>query len=143
GFILQGLRRDFRTGTAIVLSAFLFGFLHVLLSLFQQLFNATLLGLLIGLLAVRSRSLLPGIVFHAINNALALLVGAAIAGELGGGFAPRLFRDAENGLYHGGIVVVGALATAALVVALARSREPTNPPEGRREPSEVSESPAA
>ena len=48
----------------------MFGFLHVLLSLFQQLFNATLLGIVLGLLAVRSRSILPGIVFHFLNNAL-------------------------------------------------------------------------
>ncbi len=50
----------------------MFGFLHVLLSLFQQLFNATLLGIVLGLLAVRSRSILPGIVFHFVNNALAV-----------------------------------------------------------------------
>ncbi len=31
----------------------MFGFLHVLLSLFQQLFNATLLGVVLGLLAVQ------------------------------------------------------------------------------------------
>src|SRR5690606_34665670 len=104
GFILQGLRRDYRGAAAVVLSAFLFGFLHVLLSLFQQFFNATLLGLLLGLLAIRSNSLLPVLVFHAINYALALFVGAIIAGELGESIAPRLFRDAENGLYHEGWV---------------------------------------
>jgi len=51
GFILSGLEREHRTGSAILLSALMFGFLHVLLSLFQQLFNATLLGLVLGLLA--------------------------------------------------------------------------------------------
>ena len=54
GFILSGLESAHRRWTAIVLSAFLFGFLHVLLSLFQQFFNATLLGLVLGLMAVRS-----------------------------------------------------------------------------------------
>src|SRR5208337_363721 len=70
GFILAGLQRGHGTGTAIILSALLFGFLHVLLSLFQQLFNAALLGLVLGLLAVRSRSIVPGILFHFINNGL-------------------------------------------------------------------------
>src|SRR5262249_23566303 len=58
GFILSGLERQHRTRSAILLSALMFGFLHVLLSLFQQLFNATLLGIVLGLLAVRSRSIL-------------------------------------------------------------------------------------
>ena len=53
----------------------MFGFLHVLLSLFQQLFNATLLGIVLGLLAVRSRSILPGILFHFLNNAIAVARG--------------------------------------------------------------------
>lgn len=122
GFILQGLRRDFRLAPAIILSAFLFGFLHVLLSLFQQLFNATLLGLLLGLLAVRSNSLLPGIIFHAINNALALLVGAVIAGELGTGISGRLFRDSTEGLYHEGWLILGAVATIVLMALLYRSK---------------------
>ena len=60
GFILSGLDKSYETGTAVVLSALLFGFLHVLLSLFQQLFGSTLLGLVIGLIAIRSGSLWPG-----------------------------------------------------------------------------------
>ena len=56
-----------------MLSALLFGFLHVLLSLFQQSFGATLLGLVIGLIAVKTRSLWPGVLFHFINNALGVL----------------------------------------------------------------------
>jgi sodium transport system permease protein len=107
-----------------VLSALLFGFLLVLMSLFQQLFNATLLGLVLGLLAVRSASLLPGIVFHAINNGLALVVGAVAAGELGSRVAPWLFRDAGQGLYHGVWVGVGAVVSVVLIAALWRDRAP-------------------
>ncbi len=84
GFILSGLEREHRTRSAILLSALMFGFLHVLLSLFQQLFNATLLGIVLGLLAVRSRSILPGIVFHFLNNALAVVArpgGHCLAGR--------------------------------------------------------------
>ena len=75
GFILSGLERQHRTRSAILLSALMFGFLHVLLSLFQQLFNATLLGIVLGLLAVRSRSIWPGILFHFLNNSLAVSQG--------------------------------------------------------------------
>ena len=61
----------------------MFGFLHVLLSLFQQLFNATLLGIILGLLAVRSRSILPGILFHFLNNAIAVARGYWVTGSTG------------------------------------------------------------
>ena len=88
GFILSGLEHQHRTRSAILLSALMFGFLHVLLSLFQQLFNATLLGVVLGLLAVRSRSILPGIVFHFINNALAVALGLRGSCTVGGGRRP-------------------------------------------------------
>ena len=134
GFILSGLLRDYRRFTAIVLSAVLFGFLHVLLSFFQQLFNATLLGLVLGLLAVSSGSLLPGIVFHAIHNSLALLVGAASAGELGGRLVPLLFRDPARGLYHGYWTALGAVLAIAQLGLLVRRGRPDRPAE--REPAQ-------
>jgi sodium transport system permease protein len=126
GFILSGLRRNYRSGTAILLSAFLFGFLHVLLSLFHQLFNATLLGIVLGLLAVRSRSLLPGIVFHVANNALAVALGGLAAGRFGQSAAVWLFRNQSQGLYHVHWVVLGGLIAAALMVVLLRDAGTTS-----------------
>jgi sodium transport system permease protein len=121
GFILSGLKRDYRVSSAILLSAFLFGFLHVLLSLFQQLFNSTLLGIVLGLLAVRSRSLLPGIVFHVINNGLAL--GLGVIAESGGSWpiVGVIFRDPAQGLYYWYWVTLGCLAAATLLWFLARN----------------------
>ena len=126
GFILSGLQGEYRTRTAILLSAFLFGFLHVLLSLFQQLFNATLLGIVLGYLAVQSGSILPGILFHAINNGLALLMSRVIGGG-NSGLARALYRDVPRGLYHGHWVVLGAACTASLLYLLAR-QTPAKPP---------------
>jgi sodium transport system permease protein len=71
GFILSGLLRRVSPATAIVLSAFLFGFFHINP---QQLLPATILGCVLGLIATRSGSLLPGILFHVTNNASALLM---------------------------------------------------------------------
>src|SRR5262249_58815422 len=79
GFILSGLEHQHRTRSAILLAALLFGFLHVLLSLFQQLFNATLLGVVLGMLAVRSRSILPVIVFHFFNNAIGVVLNSVVS----------------------------------------------------------------
>jgi len=118
GFILSGLEHQRRTRSAIILSAFMFGFLHVLLSLFQQLFNATLLGVVLGLLAVRSKSLLPGIVFHFVNNAWAIVLPRLIGDPR---FAPLLgvlYRRPEEGLYQPIWVVLSVLASVGLVYYL-------------------------
>jgi sodium transport system permease protein len=118
GFILSGLEDQRRTRSAILLSALMFGFLHVLLSLYQQLFNATLLGIVLGLLAVRSGSLLPGILFHFLNNALAVTQGARISRLESAGLVSWLYRNAAEGLYHGIWIALGVLVSAILLFYL-------------------------
>jgi sodium transport system permease protein len=118
GFILSGLQSGRRTRSAIALSALLFGLLHVFLSLFQQFFNAAILGVLIGLLAVRSRSLWPGVVFHAVNNGMAVATGAWIVLLQRKGTAGWIYRDPENGLYHIPWIVLGMVVVGALVLHL-------------------------
>ena len=70
GFVLSGLARGGRLAIAIAISSMMFGVVHMIP---QQVFNATLVGLLIGLIAVHSRSLFPGIVFHFLTNAIAVV----------------------------------------------------------------------
>jgi sodium transport system permease protein len=123
GFILTGLQYGHSTRSAILLSALLFGFLHVLLSLFQQLFNATLLGIVLGLLAVRSRSLLPGILFHFLNNGMAVLLGHWVSSPSGQRIASWLYRDADKGLYHWWLVVLGGLCSMVLLAILNRGAD--------------------
>jgi sodium transport system permease protein len=118
GFILTGLEHGHKARTAIVMSAVLFGFMHALVSLYQQLFNATLLGVVLGLLAVKSRSILPGIVFHMINNALAVLIGVWLANESSRRVAPWLFRAPSEGLYQWWVVALGAVVSGALLTVL-------------------------
>jgi sodium transport system permease protein len=67
GFILAGLRRRFRPWLAILLSSSLFALYHF--NVFQ-LVPAFCLGLVLGLLAVRSGSVLPGMLFHLLHNGL-------------------------------------------------------------------------
>jgi sodium transport system permease protein len=120
GFILSGLEHGHDRRSAIFLSALLFGFLHVLLSLFQQLFNATLLGLVLGLLAIRSQSIVPGILFHFLNNGLAVALGSWVADPRGGRVAAWLYREPAQGLYHRWWVVLGALASCMMLAWLVR-----------------------
>lgn len=74
GFILSGFGSGGRTAVAIILSSITFGLIHMIP---QQVFNATLLGMVLGLIAVRSNSLLPGIAFHFCFNSLAVFHGQA------------------------------------------------------------------
>ena len=70
GFVLSGLARGGRLAIAVVVSSIMFGIIHMIP---QQAFNAALMGLLLGLVAVHSRSLFPAMAFHFCTNALALL----------------------------------------------------------------------
>jgi len=118
GFILSGLEHQRRTRSAILLSALMFGFLHVILSLFQQLFNATLLGVVLGLLAVRSRSILPGIVFHFLNNAIAVSHGWLLTAPWSGSVVPWIYRNPAEGLYHGVWIAASVLFSGLLMFHL-------------------------
>jgi sodium transport system permease protein len=71
GFILSGMQHSGRPWLPIVMSSVMFGVVHMIS---QQVFNAMLLGLVLGLLAVRSRSLLPGILFHFLFNGAQVLL---------------------------------------------------------------------
>jgi sodium transport system permease protein len=98
----------------------MFGFLHVLLSLFQQLFNATLLGIVLGLLAVRSKSIVPGLIFHFLNNAIAVSQGFLAKAGWAKPIIPWIYRNPDDGLYHVVWTVVSALLLAFLLFYLWR-----------------------
>ncbi|MEX0718705.1 MAG: ABC transporter permease subunit/CPBP intramembrane protease [Planctomycetaceae bacterium] len=85
GFILSGFHSTGRTWLAIVLSSLTFGIMHMIP---QQVFNASLLGLVLGLIAIRGGSLFPAILFHFLFNALAIGHGKL------GADPPAWLRDA-------------------------------------------------
>jgi sodium transport system permease protein len=73
GFILGGLRRRFGPWMAIAISSFLFALYHFNVFQFVPTF---LLGVVLGLLALRSGSVLPSMLFHLLHNGL--LVAAVV-----------------------------------------------------------------
>ena len=72
GFILSGFNSRRRTWLAIVLSSVAFGIMHMIP---QQVFNAALMGIVLGMLAIRGNSLFACMLFHLINNSAAVLLG--------------------------------------------------------------------
>ena len=86
GFLLSGFRRMGRVKIAVVLSSCAFGIIHMIP---HQVFNATLLGLILGAMCVRNRSLLPGIAFHFVYNSLGVLhdrLGSSVPTDRAWGF---------------------------------------------------------
>jgi sodium transport system permease protein len=71
GFILSGLRRMGHKWGAIVLTAVLFGLAHGIL---QQSLAACVVGIVIGYVAVKTGSLLPGVLYHLTHNGLSILL---------------------------------------------------------------------
>jgi sodium transport system permease protein len=67
GFVLRGLHQGFRPRNAVLLSSFFFALFHMNVFLFVPMF---VLGVILGLLTIRSRSLLPAISFHLLHNSV-------------------------------------------------------------------------
>ncbi len=108
GPILRGLGTRVGAGSAIVLTAVLFGLFHLDV---YRLLPATLLGILLGYLAHASASILPAMLAHFCNNAI--LVTLARAG---------LDQQLES-LSHRSItlIVLGSLAMTTAGLALVRA----------------------
>ena len=69
GFIFGGLVRGGHPLRAVLVTALMFGISHGVL---QQSISATFMGLLLGWIALRTGSVLPGIAIHFCNNALSV-----------------------------------------------------------------------
>lgn len=72
GFIFGGLLRNNSPVRAVLVTAVMFGLSHGVL---QQSISATVMGILLGWVALRTGSVLPGILIHFGNNALSVSLG--------------------------------------------------------------------
>lgn len=125
GFLLSGFRRSGRTTLAVVLSSLLFGVMHLIP---QQVFNAALLGLVLGYLAVRSDSLLPGIAFHVCYNSLEVLrnrYGSSMPTT--GAWKHFFILDEQSLRYEPVLLVICGFAAVGLLAYLKLGRKRTEP----------------
>ena len=128
GFILSGLQRGHRMWSAILITSVLFGVFHMIL---QQMFTAALLGIVLGLLAVRSGSLLPASLFHFTNNALSVLLHRMAAAPLvdfdASPLAQWLFAVdpvRQTVTYRLPVTLLGAVVAAGILAWLVRRPKP-------------------
>lgn len=125
GFILSGFNSTGRAWLAIVLSSLAFGITHMIP---QQVFNAGLLGLALGLIVIRGGSLYPAIAFHFVFNALALVharLGAAPPDWLDASPLEWFVRHSAGAIrYPWPTLVIAAALAIILLRRLARSSRP-------------------
>jgi sodium transport system permease protein len=118
GFMLSGFSRTGKISLAVTLSSLAFGIIHMIP---QQVFNASLLGIILGMMCIRSRSLLPGMAFHFVNNVLAILHGRMGEAMPDTGIWSWLFRHGDGMLrYQPALLCLAALAAIALLHRLTR-----------------------
>ena len=81
GLVLRGASDVVGFKKAIVISSVLFGLMHLNI---QQFFYATILGLLMGLVATMTRSIWPAIIMHFCNNFINVFLSYAETSNLFG-----------------------------------------------------------
>jgi membrane protease YdiL (CAAX protease family) len=72
GVLLHAWRRRFRPLTLVLVVSCIFGFFHVSL---YRLIPTTYIGMLLGAMVLLTGSILPAMLWHALNNASAVLAG--------------------------------------------------------------------
>lgn len=73
GILLQGIR-SIGYKKAIIISGILFGLIHFSIT---QTIYATVIGILLGFVAIASKSIFPAIIIHFTNNAISLYISFA------------------------------------------------------------------
>ncbi|WP_164102025.1 ABC transporter permease subunit/CPBP intramembrane protease [Candidatus Laterigemmans baculatus] len=122
GFMFSGLVRDHGRLRAIVGTSVLFGMSHGVL---QQSMAATVMGVLLAWIALRTGSILPGLLVHLTNNALSVSLGRLATSD-----APwvRHFLSGDSGepAYRlEWVLLAGCIAVLCLVYfSVVRSCEP-------------------
>jgi len=115
GYILTGLQHRGSRWGAIVVSSLLFGLTHGIL---QQSITASLVGIVIGYVAVQTGSLLPGIAFHLVYNTLGLAtLLASLDAEKATNVWSWLAQLSDPAASYRGFVVVAGAALAVPILA--------------------------
>lgn len=123
GVVLSGLRKSLGSAGGILVTAALFAATHTVL---QQSLGAFPLGVALGVIAVRSRSLIPCVLFHAVYNGINLISDRnrdairTLAADWG--LMDSVFVEIGGGQlgYATPIAMLGGVAALALLWALGR-----------------------
>lgn len=98
GLLISGLK-TLGVKKAIIYSSLLFGLLHLNI---EQFFYATIIGAVLGVVSIFSKSIVPAMIIHFINNATNVYLDFARSKGLPGG---DLFSKANDFLLQGNFAV--------------------------------------
>jgi membrane protease YdiL (CAAX protease family) len=116
GLLLDGLSRRWNASAAVAASALLFGAAH--LPILPQAVNAFVVAVVMGYIYLSTRSLIPVIVIHAINNGLAYLTL-----ELTGSQSTDTRQLIGNDTIYWAIYAVSAVVLVVSLVIMAGKAE--------------------
>ncbi|MDG1872989.1 MAG: ABC transporter permease subunit [Mariniblastus sp.] len=116
GFILSGLQSLRSKWQAILISAVLFGIAH---GVIQQTLITTVVGFLLGIIAIQTRSIIPCMLFHLTHNSLAVLLSSAKASVVENSFLLRQLLHSTNGESYQYSIAPGILMSAIGVLLMA------------------------
>ena len=77
GFLMSAFRKRVHNVWAVIITAVLFGLFHVFvrdLLLFERMLPSTLMGIILGMICLRTGSVLPGMLLHVLHNGLLLTI---------------------------------------------------------------------
>lgn len=116
GFILSGLEGLKNKWQAIALASLFFGLSH---SIIQQSVITGVVGVILGIVAVQSRSILPCILYHVTHNGLTILLSMAQSNRVESSPILSQFLHSPDGIGYQytllATIVMGALAIGLLV----------------------------
>lgn len=124
GLILRGYLKQYSVTRSIIVSAILFGVFHF--NVFQFV-GATMLGILFAWWTVQTRSLVPALFGHALNNALPIIYGRILKLDIPGyasgnldqvEFHPAWFNVMGVILAVGGVLMLHQMFRARAAVSV-------------------------
>ena len=123
GLLLRGLKYTYGAASALFVSSILFGLSHFRLP--TAILPATIAGLLLGLIALRSGSIWPSIAMHAAVNTVPVIISPEIV-------LIRGFNDVQSQVSHISVaLLIGSclisLVVLAVLVATARTGGNSSP----------------
>jgi sodium transport system permease protein len=123
GFLFAGLQRDNGQLRAILITAVLFGLSHGVL---QQTITASIMGLLLGWISIRTGGVACTVLFHVLHNSISLL----LATQSSRGTMPPAWLGWAMESNHGHLAYTSMWCTlsagmAAILVAWLATRAPT------------------
>ena len=119
GFIFGGLVRRNGRFRAVVVTAIMFGISH---GIVQQSICATFMGFLLGWVAWRTGSVLPGILIHLTNNAMSVSMDRILVSDWGG--ADLILKSTEQGPQYQTMWILASIFIAASCLAYIGSLKP-------------------